>query len=259
MIPRVSISDKHHYVRSSESALSRDDPLRHNARVADRKPTDAELARRVSMLTAEHASLQAQRASTQSEILVRQGLFLTFAGVILVSLGLVAQAIGFTDAFFVIAVCTLAVVALLGFQTLLRQSNADAEDIMYVIAMNRIRGAYVELDEAVSPAFLTSSHDDHAGAYRTYYFFGMRRTVVPASAAIFLTIVTSGVVGLLGGSISALTGAGLGQSVAIGCGSAVASLLGVLIWTGVGFRRMQRINTPRYPSPPPAAPPVTRP
>lgn len=233
-------------------------PLRHNARVADRKPTDAELARRVSMLTAEHAGLQAQRASTQSEVLVRQGLFLTFAGAILVSLGLVAQAIGFTDGFFVIAVCALAVVALLGFQTLLRQANADAEDIMYVLAMNRIRGAYAELDPEVSPAFLASTHDDHVGAYRTYYFFGKRRNVVPASAAIFLTIVTSGVVGLLGGSISALAGVGLAGSVAIGCASAVASLLGVLIWTGLSFRTMQRTNTPRYPSPGSDAPPVAR-
>jgi hypothetical protein len=201
------------------------------------------------MLTAEHASLQAQRASTQSEVLVRQGLFLSFAAAVLVSLGLVAQAIGFSDGFFVIAVCALAVVALLGFQTMLRQGNADAEDIMYVLAMNRIRGAYAELDPDVADAFLTSTHDDHAGAYRTYYFFGRRPTVVPASAAIFLTIVTSGVVGLLGGSIAALAGAGLGLSVAVGALAALLSLLGVLTWTLVGFRTMQRDNTPRYPSP----------
>lgn len=201
------------------------------------------------MLTAEHASLQAQRASTQSEVLVRQGLFLSLAAAVLVSLGLVAQAIGFSDGFFVIAVCALAVVALLGFQTMLRQGNADAEDIMYVLAMNRIRGAYAELDPEVASAFLASTHDDHAGAYRTYYFFGERRTVVPASAAIFLTIVTSGVVGLLGGSIAALAGAGLGLSVAIGTMAALLSLLGVLTWTMVGFRTMQRDNTPRYPSP----------
>jgi hypothetical protein len=201
------------------------------------------------MLTAEHAGLQTQRASTQSEVLVRQGLFLTFAGAVLVSLGLVAQAIGFTEDFFVIAVCALAVVALLGFQTLLRQANADAEDIMYVLAMNRIRGTYVELDPGVAPAFLASTHDDHPGAYLTYYFFGDRRNVVFASAAIFLTIVTSGVVGLLAGSISALAGAGLGGAVAIGSAAAVLSLLGVLAWTMIGFKSVQRRNTPRYPSP----------
>lgn len=201
------------------------------------------------MLTAEHASLQAQRASTQSEVLVRQGLFLTLAGAVLVSLGLVAQAIGFSDGFFVIAVCALAVVALLGFQTMLRQGNADAEDIMYVLAMNRIRGAYAELDPEVAAAFMASTHDDHPGAYRTYYFFGERRTVVAASAAIFLTIVTSGVVGLLGGSIAALAGAGLGISVGIGCVAALLSLTGVLAWTMISFRTAQRIHTPRYPSP----------
>lgn len=200
------------------------------------------------MLTAEHASLQAQRASTQSEVLVRQGLFLTFTSAVLVSLGLVAQAIGFTRDFFVVAVCGLAVLALLGFQTLLRQSNADAEDIMYVIAMNRIRGAYTELDPDVGDAFLASTHDDHAGAYATYYFFGLRRNVVAASAAIFLTCVTAGIVGLLAGSIAALLGAGLGMAVAIGGGGVALAVLGVLIWTGTNFRSMQRLNTPRYPS-----------
>lgn len=201
------------------------------------------------MLTAEHASLQAQRASTQSEVLVRQGLFLTFTGAVLVSLGLVAQAIGFSRDFFVVAVCALAVVALLGFQTLMREGNADAEDIMYVLAMNRIRGAYVELDPDVAPAFLASTHDDHPGAYLTYYFFGERRNTVMASAAIFLTIVTAGIVGLLGGSIAALAGAALGVSVVAGIVATVVAILGVMIWTGLGFRAMQRQNTPRYPSP----------
>lgn len=213
------------------------------------KPTEGQLSRRVQILTAEHAALQTQRASTQSEVLVRQGLFLTFAGAVLVSLGLVAQAVGFSRDFFVIAVCALAVVALLGVQTLIRQGNADAEDMMYVLAMNRIRGAYADLEPEVAGAFLASTHDDHPGAFHTYYFFGERRNVVVASAAIFLTIVTSGIVGLLGGSIAGLAGAAVGVAVAAGVVAALLAFTGMLLWTARTFKAAQRIHVPRYPSP----------
>lgn len=218
--------------------------------MADRKPSDAELARRVSMLTAEHASLQAQRGSTQSEVLVRQGLYLTFASAVLVSLGLVAQAIGFQRDFFVIAICALGVVALLGFFTLMRQGNADAEDMALVLAMNRVRGAYVALDPALEPEFMASPNDDVPGAMRTYYPFQDRSNVVFASAAMFLTIVNSGIVGLIGGAVVAVSGGGLGLAVGIGLGATVLAILGFVSWLGLGYRHTQRSNQPRYPSPP---------
>lgn len=220
------------------------------ARMAESKPTEAQLARRVSMLTAEHASLQAQRNSTQAEVLVRQGLYLTLASAVLVSLGLVAQAIGFSRDFFVVAICALAVVVLLGFFTLVRQGNADAEDIMYVLAMNRIRGAYAALDPAVAHEFLASRHDDMRGAFLTYYFFGERRNTVVASAAVFLTIVNAGVLGLLGGAVTALAGGGLVLAVVVGAVAAAAGFVAVIYATWRGFRyTMDAVDT-RYPSPP---------
>lgn len=215
--------------------------------MADRKPTEAELARRVSMLTAEHASLQAQRGATQSEVLVRQGLYLTLASAVLVSLGLVAQAIGFGRDFFVVAICALGVVALLGFLALMRQGNADAEDMALVLAMNRIRGAYVALDPELEPELMASSNDDIAGAMRTYYFFGDRNNVVFASAAIFLAVVNAGIVGLLGGAIVAVSGGGLGLAVGIGIAATVLAILGFVAWLGAGYRHTQRAHQPRYP------------
>ncbi len=227
--------------------------MRHNGRVATRKLTDAELARRVSILTAEHASLQAQRGSTQAEVLVRQGLYLTVTSAVLVSLGLVAQAIGFSRDFFIVAVCALAGVVLLGIVTLTRQANADAEDMMYVLAMNRIRGAYAALDPGVAAEFIVSAHDDSEGAFVTYYPFAVRRNFVFAAASTFLTIVNGGVTGLLAGTISAVAGGSLFMSVIIGLGAGVAAILLTGLAALLGFRLTKRVHVPRYPSAPDVA------
>ncbi|CAN5366517.1 hypothetical protein BH10ACT7_BH10ACT7_30310 [soil metagenome] len=219
-----------------------------NGRVGTKKVTDAELARRVSILTAEHAGLQAQRGSTQAEILVRQGLYLTVASAVLVSLGLVAQAIGFSRDFFIVATCALAVLLILGIVTLTRQANADAEDIMYVLALNRIRGAYAAIEPEVAAEFILSTHDDPEGAFVTYYPFASRRNTVFASASMFLTIVNGGIAGLLAGTISALAGGGLIVSVIVGVVIAAIAIVLVLLAILLGFRRTQREHVPRYPS-----------
>lgn len=221
----------------------------HNGRVTTRKPTETELTRRVSILASEHASLQAQRGSTQAETLVRQGLYLTVASAVLVSLGLVAQAIGFSRDFFIVAVCALAAVLILGIVTLARQANADAEDIMYVLAMNRIRGAFAAIDPEAEAEFVVSAHDDPEGAFVTYYPFASRRNTILASALMFLTIVNGGIVGLLAGMISAVAGGALLVSVIVGAATAVVAIVLVLLAILLGFRRTQREHVPRYPSP----------
>ena len=215
-----------------------------------RKPTDAELARRVSILTAEHASLQAQRGSTQAETLVRQGLYLTVASAVLVSLGLVAQAIGFSRDFFIVAVCALVAVLILGIVTLTRQANADAEDMMYVLAMNRIRGAYAAIDPEAAAEFVVSAHDDPEGAFITYYPFASRRNTIFASALMFLTIVNGGIAGLLAGTISAVAGGPLVMSVIIGAAAAAVAIVLALLAVLLGYRSTEREHVPRYPSPP---------
>lgn len=214
------------------------------------KPSDAEFQRRLAILTAEHASLQAQRGSTQAEVLVRQGLYLTVASAVLVSLGLVAQAIGFDRDFFIVAVSALAAVLLLGVVTLLRQLNADAEDIMLVLAMNRIRGAYAAIEPGVEAEFLVSTHDDSEGAFKTYYPFAARNSSLFAAASTFLTIVNGGIAGLLAGSVSALAGAGLVPSVVIGVTAGGAVILLAFVAILLGYRLTKRVHIPRYPSPP---------
>jgi hypothetical protein len=217
--------------------------------VTERKQSADELARRVAMLTAEHSSLQSQRGVVQSEILTRQSLFLTVASAVLVSLGLVGTAIGFNREFLVISVCSLAVVWLLGILTLVRQLNADAEDYVFVIAMNRIRGAYFDLDPSLQEEFLTSHHDDPVGAGRTYNALGGSDLAsIAGGAAMFLAIVDSGVLGLLVGAVIGLSGGPLWLSVAIGVVSGIVALVTISAIAGRRYIRGLQVHKPRRPS-----------
>src|SRR4051812_30318738 len=104
---------------------------------------------RAQLLATEHWSLLASRSTTQSEVLTRISMFLTLVSAGLVSLALIGQANGFSEAFGVFAIVVLAFVCLVGVLTQIRVANVGEEDLMYVLAMNRLRAAYVELDPGV--------------------------------------------------------------------------------------------------------------
>lgn len=132
----------------------------------------APLSLRAQLLATERWSLLASRSTTQSEVLTRINMFLTLVSAGLVSLALVGQATGFSDAFIIFAITVLGFVCVVGVLTQLRVFNVGMEDLMYVVAMNRLRGAYVALDLGIAPYLMASPHDDEAGSTQTYYFLG---------------------------------------------------------------------------------------
>ena len=99
-------------------------------------------------------------------------MFLTLVSAALVGIALVGQATGFADEFTLLTTTVLAVVAVVGVLTQLRVVNAALDDLMYVVAMNRLRGAYTELDPKVARAFLASPNNDITGVQQTYYLLG---------------------------------------------------------------------------------------
>jgi hypothetical protein len=122
--------------------------------------------------------------------------------------------------------------------------------MMYVLAMNRIRGAYAAVDADVAAEFVVSAHDDPEGAFVTYYPFASRRNTIFASALMFLTIVNGGIAGLLAGTISAVAGGPLVMSVIIGAVAATVAIVLALLAVLLGYRTTERVHVPRYPSPP---------
>jgi hypothetical protein len=159
---------------------------------------------RAQLLATEHWSLLASRSTTQSEVLTRISSFLTLVSAGLVSLALVGQATRFSDAFQVFAVVVLGFVTIVGVLTELRVRNVAVEDLMYVLAMNRLRAAYTKLDPGIEGFFLSSAHDDMAGSRRTYDFFGQRTSFgqIAGSSMVFIAAVNAALVGLLAGGVA---------------------------------------------------------
>lgn len=209
-------------------------------------PSAPPSALRAQILATEHWSLLASRTTTQNEVLTRISMFLTFVSAVLVSLALVGQATGFGDAFSTVAVALLSVALLVGILTQIRVFNVAAEDLMYVVAMNRLRAAYAELAPGVEKWFMASTHDDQAGSIHTYYFFGGRRaaSVVLGSSMMFISMVNAALLGLLAATLVLVAGGGTGLAVGIGAGLGVAFLIGGTI-VGYGpYSRAWRVHAP---------------
>ena len=199
------------------------------------EPADEAPAVRAQLLATEHWGLLASRSSTQAEMLSRISMLFTLISAGLVSLALVGQATGFTGTFGLFAIIVLAFVALVGFLTQVRVVMVGNEDLMYVLAMNRLRGAYATLDPGVAPYFAASTHDDAAGSIRTYDFFEMQGDLrhMAGSSMVFLIVVEGALLGLLTGTVAHTAAGALGLSIAVGV---LALLVHATVSTWLGFR-----------------------
>lgn len=95
-------------------------------------------------------------------------MFLTLLTGTVVALALVAQATAFGQGFLVFALLLLPVVLFVGCATFVRLGEINAEDVVWVQGMNRLRRAYLELDPGIEPYLITGWTEDVAGVLRTY-------------------------------------------------------------------------------------------
>jgi len=128
---------------------------------------DAEAAAKLQILATEHWSLLATRTLTYNEALSRVTIFLAILSGVLIALALVAQADHFGAIFISIAIPLLALVLFAGLVTISRLTVLNGDDYRWVIGMNRLRHAYVELHPELAQYFITSPYDDLPGALQT--------------------------------------------------------------------------------------------
>jgi hypothetical protein len=213
--------------------------------VSDPSPSRAQL------LATEHWGLLASRSTAQSEVLTRISMFLTLVSAALVSLALVGQATDFSDAFVGFAVGVLAFVSIVGILTQMRVLNVGMEDLMYVLAMNRLRAAYVDIDPGVRPYLMASPHDDEAGSGRTYYFLGNRSSFsqVGGSSMMFIMVVNSALIGLLVAAVAAILGAPTALVITIGVLAGLAYFFFFLARGARQYQDVWKTHTPISPSP----------
>lgn len=188
---------------------------------------------RAQLLATEHWSLLASRSTTQGEVLTRISIFLTLTSASLLSIALVGQASSFNAEFRLFAVVILGVLCVIGTLTNVRVVNVAHEDLMYVLAMNRLRAAYLALDPGIAPYLMASSHDDQAGSQQTYYWLGRRSDFshVVGSSMIFIAAVCAALTGLFAAALGGLLGAPAWALYALGFGVGVA-YLAVSSWLG---------------------------
>src|SRR2546428_4404588 len=128
---------------------------------------DASTASKLQVLATEHWSLLATRSLTYTESLGRVNMFLAILTGAVISLALVAQADRFGPTFIAVAIFMLSVVLFAGVATVERLMMLNRDDYRWVIGMNRLRRAYLDLHPELEPHFVTSSYDDLPGALQT--------------------------------------------------------------------------------------------
>src|SRR6202165_841673 len=165
---------------------------------------DPAAAAKLQILATEHWSLLATRTLTYSESLSRVTIFLTILSGAVIALALVAQVSHFGRAFIAIAIPLLSVVVFTGISTIGRLMQLNGDDFRWVVGMNRLRRAYLDLHPELEPYFITSPYDDLSGALQT---LGIDITAgrrlgsifhVPQTLPGMLTVIVAAVAGAIG-------------------------------------------------------------
>ncbi|WP_244284128.1 hypothetical protein [Agromyces badenianii] len=207
--------------------------------------TDAQKSLRAQMLATEHWSLLASRSTTQSEVLTRIAIFLTLVSAGLVTLGVLGNATEFRGWFGIAALGVLLLLALLGAITQIRVFNTATEDLAYVLAMNRLRGAYLDLDPGLERYFMMGTTDDGPGVDKTYYPFATRdRTQMFGSSMMVMLVVNTALSGLLVGALVYAITVSVGWSIAAGAIVAVAVFLYWMFWGYRSYVQVMRAHVP---------------
>lgn len=205
------------------------------------------------LLATEHWGLLASRTTSQNEVLTRISMLLTLMSAALVSIALVGQATDFGGIFPAFADALLGLLVVVGVLTQIRVTNVAMEDLMYVLAMNRLRAEYVRLAPDVARGLFASAHDDQEGVTHTYYFLGRRgQSQVFGSSMMFTFVVNGALLGLFVGVVLATNGAHLALSWVVGLLCAFAYVVASVALGARIYNRFWRGYTPRDPSTPPA-------
>lgn len=208
----------------------------------------------LQVLATEHWSLLATRALTYQESLGRVNMFLTILSGAVIALALVAQADHFGPAFISIAIFMLAVVFLVGVFTVARLMALNRDDFRWVLAMNRLRNAYLDLHPELEPHFTTSPYDDLPGALQT---LGIETSGADRLGSLLHGLQTlpgmlSLIVASVGGAIGGLVAAGFGGPPLViilsGITAFVLAAVGMGVWGSRSVRRLTPGLQARFPS-----------
>jgi hypothetical protein len=224
------------------------------APISARKESDRALGpSAATILATEHWSLLAARSLIWNEAMSRATVFLTVLSASIIALALLADATGFGSHTATLALVLLPVVFLLGIAAYARLVQINTEEFQLVLAMNRLRHAYLEIEPGLERYFTTGHHDDERGMIATYMLDGpSRRWLLVHFLVNTPTIVATVDAAVAAAGVVLLLEVAEASRVAVVAGGIVAF---VVVW-GVLFRFQLhtlaplRDKTPRFPTPP---------
>ena len=147
----------------------------------------------------------------------------------------------------------LPVVFFLGIAAYARLVQINTEEFELVLAMNRLRHAYLQIEPGLERYFTTGHHDDERGVIATYMLDGpSRRWLLVHFLVNTPTIVATVDAALAAAIVVLLLQVGEAPQVAevVGGMTAFAVVWGVLLRLQLHTLRPLRGKTPRFPTPP---------
>ena len=212
---------------------------------------------KLQILATEHWSLLATRSLGYTDSFGRANMFFSVLSGAVIALALIAQAGRFDETFFAAAIILLAIVFFVGMATIARLAHLNVEDAHWLMGMNRIRHAYLELHPELAEYFVTGQHDDIHGVFTT---LGLTATLPGQSVLGDLGHGVQTLPGMLAIIVGVVAGAwGAVVVVALGAPQYVAIVVGAVcflitvVGTGISARRSivasARALTPKFPSP----------
>jgi hypothetical protein len=206
-----------------------------------------------TILAAEHWSLLAARSLIWNEAMSRATVFLTVLSASIIALALLADATGFGPQTRTLALVLLPVVFLLGIAAYARLVQINEEEFRLVLAMNRLRHGYLQIEPGLDRYFTTGHHDDEPGVIATYMFDGpSRRWLLVHFLVNTPTIVATVDAALAAAIVVLLLQVGEASEPAEVAGGVIAFAVvwGVLLRLQMHTLRPFRGKTPRFPTRP---------
>lgn len=205
------------------------------------------------LLATEHWSLLATRTLIWNEALSRAAVFLTVLSASIISLALLADATGFGPQTIALALVLLPVVFLLGIAAFARLVQINNEEFQIVLAMNRLRHAYVRLEPEMEPYLTTGHHDDERGLVTTYMLQRPSRLWL----AIHFVVNTPTIIATVDAAVAAIVSALLLQvaRAPMTASVVVGVVVFVVVWVvlfAIQLRSLRDISSvaPKFPTPP---------
>src|SRR5918993_4913258 len=207
------------------------------------------------ILATEHWSLLAARTLIWNEAMSRVTVFLTVLSAAIIALALLADATGFGPQTTTLALVLLPVVLFLGIAAHGRLVDINREEVELVLAMNRLRHAYLQIAPALEPYLSTGHHDDEPGLAASYLRAGGGGPRL--GRWIKILVKTPTIVGTVDAALAAaivvlvVRAAEAATTVAVAAGA----LAFLVVWA-VLFSQQRRAldplrrTTPRFPTPP---------